>query len=151
MIELSIESVLLSGKCNERLVQAKFVECKNLPKYRIFSCNDQEAKYFEITLKELGKELCLNILNGGNNVASHKEDSVQVYSKISSSLKEKYKSSEQFRGMVRKACEISSKNREKRCKFEEKTFNSLKELSAQTGIPNGSIGNMIKKGKITLL
>jgi hypothetical protein len=145
------KSVLLSGKCNETLVQETFNKLRSLPKYRILSIEDKERSFFKAAVKKFGKRLCLNTLSGGSNVSSHRKCSLPVYKRISTSLGKKYRDSKDFRRKLKRALRKSALRRQKPVSYEGQVYRSLNELSEKTGIPRGSIGHLVRTGRANLL
>lgn len=129
----------------------KFDCTGKFPQYRILGVDNKELEFFDSFRKKLGDVRCLNTLKGGNNVSSHGAGSEKVYEKTSLSLKKKFKTSEEFRSKQRGASHAAAKKRMKVCEYMGKTYQSLDELAARTGVPRGSVGYLIKRGSVTLL
>ena len=145
------KSRLKAGRCNERRIQAAFDTRKTYPEYTILSRSDRERYYFNKFRLKLGTKHCMNCLRGGNDVSSHQSDSLAIYAKISKTLKLKYETSLKFRSLQKAASKAAARRRMKPCIYLGKTYRSLNELAEKTGIPRGSVGYLVSKGKIRLL
>lgn len=136
------KSVLMSGSCNERLVQKAFSKVKVLPAYKILSTSNKETRYYQLALKKLGKAFCLNILPGGDNVSSAPNS--RVHARISASNK-RWAATPEGKRSIQKAIKASAQKRSIPVIVDGVYYESKQDCADSLGIPRGSINSFLRK------